>query len=127
MSIQAITNVAQPAMVKGDGLHNLKGQEQSVISRPTSSHTELPSQSVKGVSSAEEEEKLSDAVDKANEFIMTMNQELNFSVDKDTGKTVVKVIDKQTGDVIRQIPSKEMLEIAKALDTINGLIIRKNI
>lgn len=126
MSVEAITNIVQPAMVKGDSLPNLMAQEQSAISRSTSTRTELPSQALKGVP-ATEEEKLRDVVEKANELIMTMNQELNFSVDKDTGKTVVKVVDKRTGDLIRQIPSEEMLEIARALDTIKGLIIRKNI
>ena len=71
------------------------------------------------------EKYLKDAADKANEFVKSINQELQFSVDKGTGETVVKVLDKQTGDVVRQIPSKEMLELAKAMDTIQGLIIRK--
>ncbi len=127
MSIEAIGSVVQPAMVKGDGLQILKNQDVSVIHKHTAVSTELPAQAVKGVSHADEEEKLKDAAEKANEFIKSMDNELQFSVDKDTEKVVVKVVDKQTGDVIRQIPSKEMLEIAKALDTLHGMIIRKKI
>jgi flagellar protein FlaG len=127
MSIEAIGSTVQPVMIKGDGLQNLKSQDASVVYKHGAAPADLPLQSVKAVSHAEEEEKLKDAADKANEFVSSFNQELQFSVDKDTDKMIVKVVDKQTGDVIRQIPSKEMLEIVKALDTIHGLIIRKKI
>jgi flagellar protein FlaG len=127
MSIEAIGGVIQPAMVKGDGLQNLKNQDVAMMSRTGISPVELPSSAVKSVSPAEEEEMLKDATDKANEFVKTMNQELQFSVDKDTGKTVVKVIDTESRELIRQIPPDEMLAIAKAFDTLKGLIIRKKV
>ena len=41
---------------------------------------------------------------------------LQFSLDKTSGQTVIKVIDTDTGDTIRQIPSEEMLEISNAVD-----------
>jgi flagellar protein FlaG len=59
----------------------------------------------------------------AREALKGIRSELDFSVDEDTGKTVVRVVEKQTGTVIRQIPSKEMLEIAKALDRLQGLLV----
>ena len=127
MSIEAITSIIQPALIKGDGLHNLKNQDPAVMSKAAVTQAELPAQAVTGVSAAEEEEMLKDAAEKANEFVGTLNQELNFSVDKDTGKTVVKVLDKKSGEIIRQIPPDEMLSIAKALDTIEGMIIRKDV
>jgi flagellar protein FlaG len=127
MSIEAISSVVQPAMVKGDGLQNLKYQDAIMMSATNDSPVELPSSAVKSVSPAEEEEMLKDATDKANEFVKTMNQELQFSVDKDDGKTVVKVMDKNSGELIRQIPQDEMLAIAKAFDTLKGLIIREKV
>jgi flagellar protein FlaG len=127
MSIEAISSVIQPAMVKGDGLQNLKNQDATMMSRTGDTPVELPSSAVKSVSPAEEEEMLKDAADKANELVKTMNQQLQFSVDKDTGKTVVKVMDKESGELIRQIPSDAMLAIAKAFDTLKGLIIREKV
>jgi|SRR3989338_7185035 len=50
---------------------------------------------------------------------------LSFSIDKGTGKTVVQVTDALTGDVIRQIPSEELLEIAKSIDKLQGLLVRQ--
>ena len=69
---------------------------------------------------------LKEAVAAANEAMQAKNSELDFSVDEGTGKTVVRVIDKQTGEVIRQMPSKELLEIAKSLDRLQGLLVRNS-
>ena len=44
------------------------------------------------------------------------DSQLQFSVDESTGESVIKVMDKETNEMIRQIPSEEMLQIAKALD-----------
>ena len=68
---------------------------------------------------------LEKAVKAVNEFIGTFNNSLNFSIDSDTGQTVVKVIDSATQAVIKQIPSEEMLVIAKALDNIKGLLVQQ--
>lgn len=50
---------------------------------------------------------------------------LQFSIDDDTGKTIVRVSDAQTGEMIRQIPSKELLEIARSLDKMQGLLLHQ--
>lgn len=47
---------------------------------------------------------------------------LKFTIDKDTDRTVVKVVDKETGKTIRQIPSEEILALDKALTRIQGLL-----
>ncbi|UCV12727.1 flagellar protein FlaG [Dechloromonas denitrificans] len=50
--------------------------------------------------------------------------QLEFSIDKESGESVVKVLDRQTKEVIRQIPSEEMLRIARGLDRYKeGLLI----
>lgn len=70
-------------------------------------------------------QKLDEAVKAVNDFVKTVNNSLQFSVDDDTGKTVVKVIDSATKEVIKQFPSEEMLAIAKALDGIKGLLVHQ--
>ena len=59
---------------------------------------------------------LDEAVQNLNDHVQTVNRELQFSVDKDSGKTVIKVIDKETHEVIRQIPGEEALNVAKRLN-----------
>ena len=70
-------------------------------------------------------ETLDQAVKAVNDFVQPFNNALNFSVDQDSQTMVVKVIDQGTKEVIRQIPSEEMLALAKALDTMKGLLIRQ--
>jgi flagellar protein FlaG len=72
------------------------------------------------------EEQLKAATKSVQDYIKPFNSTLEFSVDKDTDKFITKVIDSTTKEVIRQIPSEEMLTIAKALDSIKGLFIKQS-
>lgn len=58
---------------------------------------------------------LGDAVESINQFVNAQMRTLNFSVDENSGKAVVKVIDFETKDVIRQIPGEEVLKMASAI------------
>ncbi len=68
---------------------------------------------------------LEDAVKQINKTIASMRTGIEFSIDKDTKQTVVKVIDQDTKEVLRQMPSEETLQIAKALDKLQGLLIKQ--
>ena len=48
---------------------------------------------------------------------------LEFSIDEGSGRTVIKVIDKETEAVIRQIPSEEVLELSARLRRGDGLLV----
>jgi len=90
----------------------------------------LPAQSTQTTSASEsttkpKPEELDQAIKAVNEFVKPFNNALNFSVDQESKTTVVKVIDQGTKEVIRQIPSEEMLALAKALDTMKGLLIQQ--
>jgi len=50
---------------------------------------------------------------------------LAFSIDDSTGKTIVRITDAVTGEMIRQIPSEEMLEIARSLDKMQGMLLEQ--
>lgn len=60
-------------------------------------------------------DELGGAVENINQFVNSQGRTLNFSVDEESGKPVVKVIDFETKEVIRQIPSEEVLTMAKAI------------
>lgn len=70
-------------------------------------------------------EEISDAVKTINEAMATQSQGVEFSFDADADATVVKIVDIETKEILRQIPSKEALEIAKALDRVLGLILKQ--
>lgn len=56
---------------------------------------------------------LNDALGTMKDFVQNVKRELQFSVDKDLGRTVVKVVDSESGDLIRQIPEEIFLELAR--------------
>lgn len=58
-------------------------------------------------------EAVAGAVRQMNDYIQTVNRDLSFSVDELSGKTVIKVIDAETKEVIRQIPPEEILALAR--------------
>lgn len=65
------------------------------------------------------------AVDKLRKAAETSGSNLEFSLDKDSGKTVVKVVDQATGKLVRQIPSQELLDIASSVEKMQGLLFKK--
>lgn len=77
----------------------------------------------------ERRKELQNAIRNVSGYVQNITRELNFSVDEELGKTIVRVIDENTGDVIRQIPSEDMLQLAKNLAeikerTTKGLLFR---
>lgn len=74
---------------------------------------------------AEQRQQLEAAVKAVQEFTKPMSGNLEFSMDDQTGKTIIKVVDTATNELIRQIPSEEMLEIARALDRLQGVLVRQ--
>lgn len=70
-------------------------------------------------------EQVKKAVQDINSMMKSMSNKIEFSIDEDSKEQVVKVVDAETGDVIRQIPSEEALEISKALDRVQGLLLRQ--
>lgn len=80
---------------------------------------------VQAVSPAEERQKVKQAVEQVNKAVPSFSRNLQFSVDEDTNKNIVRVVDTESGELIRQIPAQEIIEIAKALDKLQGMIIRQ--
>lgn len=110
MEIGSITNAAAP-------------QPQAVGKSATSvaAKPAIPEPAARGAGSAQ----LAQAVGQLNQSMQTHSIGLEFSIDGESHHTVVKVVDQQTKRLIRQIPSVEALEIAKALDRMQGLLIKQ--
>ena len=67
------------------------------------------------------------AVADINKAMQSHSQDLRFSVDTDSKRVVVKIIDQQTNQVLRQIPTEEALEISKSLDKLKGVLIKQEV
>lgn len=60
-------------------------------------------------------EELEAAVRNLNDYVQNVQRNLQFNIDGDTGHTVIKVVDSKTEELIRQIPSEEVLSMARHL------------
>ncbi len=68
---------------------------------------------------------IEEATKKVQRTVSALNSALQFQIDQDTEKLVIKIIDTNTKEVIKQIPPQEILDIAKALDKLQGLLVRE--
>ncbi|OQX31825.1 MAG: hypothetical protein B0D96_13335 [Candidatus Sedimenticola endophacoides] len=74
-------------------------------------------------------ESLKDLVREANQMLQVARRKLQFSVNEDTGKPVVRLFDAETKELIRQFPPDEILALAKSIEemmpeSVNGFIIK---
>ncbi|MDO9051305.1 MAG: flagellar protein FlaG [Methylotenera sp.] len=68
---------------------------------------------------------LNAAVKKLNELVAPTLQNIEFSMDQESDRMVVKVVDTSTQKVLRQIPNEEVLAFSKTLGRLQGLVIRQ--
>ena len=62
-----------------------------------------------------DQKSLNEAVSQLNDFVQTVQRDLQFEVDSEKGQTIVKVVDQSTQEVIRQIPDEVALRLAENL------------
>ncbi|NJM33119.1 MAG: flagellar protein FlaG [Limnobacter sp.] len=110
-----ISGLANAALKTGQSATVLKGD--AGTERPA-----LPNGS-KEPSKAE----LADMVAKANQAVSKSQSDLQFQMDSDLGRPIVKIIDRETQAVLRQIPTVEMVELSKAIDKMQGVLVSKTV
>jgi uncharacterized FlaG/YvyC family protein len=66
------------------------------------------------------------AIEQLNQRMRKFDRNISFSLDKSTGKDVVRVVNSNNGEVIRQLPNEEKLNFIRNLDSMMGLIFDKN-
>jgi len=65
-------------------------------------------------------QQLESMAEKLQDFVGSLNKGLEFSVDKDSGRDVIKVIDRDSQEVLRQYPSEEVLDLIANLSDAAG-------
>lgn len=132
-----LRNIAQLAPVQPRGNGNsspsrgqtLPESPQSPSSQPVAQSgvqpaaTPQPGPSSPPADTASQAEKVEKAVQRLNDQLRDMQRDLQFSVDSDSGRTILKVIHSESGEVIRQIPPEELLHLARAFAEGTGSLI----
>jgi len=67
-------------------------------------------------------ESLDAAVASISSFVQSVQRNLDFSIDDSSGTVVIKVTDRDSGELIRQLPSEEALRLSEKLEGLRGLI-----
>ncbi len=65
------------------------------------------------------------AVSRLNSYVQTLRRDLQFRVDEASNRVVVTVVDSESGEVIRQIPSEEMVAVAQSLEMAQGMLVNE--
>ena len=113
MATQSITNVA----VLGRTVENSRSSNttEKVAAQRQTIAVEVAEVETQDVDVELSQEALEKVVSQLNAYIQNTQRDVDFSVDDATGRVVVKVIDSESEEVIRQIPSEEMLAISRHL------------
>lgn len=97
------------------------------ITVATGTATDLPKIAVRQVAEQQAAApQLQNVVDQINKTLKQNNKNLEFTIDTETQKPMVKLIDTETGDIIRQFPSEEAIAISKAIEQMQqGLLLKQ--
>ena len=76
---------------------------------------------VKESQAGDEQQVLEEVASNLQNFVNLIDKELKFTVDTETGRQVVTVKDGTNGEIIRQIPSEEVLKLAQNLAKITDV------
>lgn len=100
-----------------------KDQTQMTSEKSDAQHS--PSMSTAQMITGNSDE-LRDAVKRLNQLTGSVQRELHFTVDEETGRSVIKVIDSESKEVIKEIPPEEILSLIACFEKFNnGLVEEK--
>lgn len=63
------------------------------------------------------------AVQELVDVLKTTSIGLRFEIDDQTHRVITKVVDKETGEIIRQMPNEDVVRLARAIDKLQGLFV----
>lgn len=124
MQISSLNSGGYALPVQNDAPSQQRTSAANVAPQSVASAVEVPAKAVQAVEKSTDASSLKKATDKLNQAVKMMESNLQFTIDEETGLDVVKVVDMESKEVIRQIPSKEVLAIAQAFDRLQGLLVR---
>ncbi len=118
MAIQAVTSGMTPVLPPVATPRPARSAEPNAA--PTTTSESTPTTTTKPST-----EQVQEALREIRRVVGPVAQNLQFSIDEESGKTVVKIVDSSTKEVVRQMPSEELLAIAHALDRLKGLLLKQ--
>jgi flagellar protein FlaG len=78
-----------------------------------------------GFRAEEMRKNLQEAVSRLNEQLKSKGRDLSFSLDERIDRTIITVKNLQTGEVVRQIPTEEVVRMAHSIEDLKGVLFNK--
>jgi flagellar protein FlaG len=69
---------------------------------------------------------MKEIVKELNDAVGALNSRLSFYLDSETKKVVVKIVDSETGETVRQIPPEDALKLSQRMNEIVGVLLDKS-
>ena len=104
-----------------------KTDEQGSQNQLNNQYTQQSSEDNSSQNQQLEREQLEKVAQQLQEFMGEMSRSLQFQVDEDSGRDVIKILDKTSGDVIKQYPSEEVLSLVSKLSESAGILIDQTV
>ena len=124
-SIQVTSGAAAVASKAERAPGSSKAASDAVERKPSESTATAAAAAAQAESgTAASREDVEAAVATIQDFVQSVRRSLNFSLEEGSGRVVVKVTDAGSGDVIRQIPSEEALQLAENLSEVRSLLFK---
>ena len=68
------------------------------------------------------ESDVAETIEEINSFLDNMKRNISFSIDEDLGNNVIVIKDSESDEVIRQLPSEELMVLRKKMDDVAGIL-----
>ena len=72
-------------------------------------------------------DEVNQAINEIKQQMSDIGRKINFSVDEDLNIVIIKVVNKDTEEIVRQLPSEEVVEIARNIQENKGLIFQEKV
>jgi flagellar protein FlaG len=80
-----------------------------------------------GFRAEEMRKNLQEAVTRLNEQMQSKGRDLSFSMDERIDRTIITVKNLQTGEVVRQIPTEEVVRMAHSIEDMKGVLFNQTL
>jgi flagellar protein FlaG len=101
-------------------------QDSNQVTRVTQTGAAEASQTaIESISYQEALKEIDDAIAKLNEVLATKDHSIRFRRDETLNRSIITVVNDDTGEVVRQLPTDEMLQVARNIENLKGVLVKE--
>ena len=126
MSAMSVGATATPALMQTAGTLPDRGPAAQLATSPAATTVApAPRPSQVEQSTAPSREVVDQAARRIEDFVKSVGRSLSFSVESGTGHSVLRVVNPNSGEVIRQLPAEETMRIARSIDYLQSVLVNQ--